>query len=738
MKLKRQSLFTVQILATILIIIGSSLFYTGQMHNSAEEKALHTLAEISAQSVNLLNKEVEKEEKVLLNLSNLITSEGHEDPKAIAESLIPVNQQNAFKRMGIITPDGTAYTTDHVPMNLAGRSYFQKSLNGDCAISDTITDFADGNDITVYSAPLSYDGNVRYVMFATYSTQSYEPLLSASTFGGAGYSYVVKTDGTCMIQSPRSNSLNTYENLFERINDHSPLNEKALATLKAQMSQGQSGSVTYQSDERKYMYYEPLGINDWYLISIVPVSVVQRDVNGSLIMSYVFATICAVLLVSLLFHILLSRERTRKELETIAFVDNITKGYTYDWFRHMFPDAYRQAAGTANCAIVCMNVERFRLVNDMYGYEEGDNALRHIWAILRHSLSDGELMARQSGDHFILFMKYTTLTGLKERLLDLYRELNNTRYFQGKYYELKPCFGIYEIEQPELIDQMSDRAKLAIESIKYDVFTHIAVYDDQLRQEQLRQKELEDHFEQAVEQQEFVLYYQAKYNLKKERYEGAEALVRWDSSHCGFLAPGSFIPLFERNGFIIQLDTYLFRHACRQIREWLDAGIASGPISVNLSRIHLFQSDFVDEYLAIMAQYRIPTGMVQIEITETALFDNDEAMIALLNRLRAHGVPILMDDFGSGYSSIMMLKNIPIDILKIDKGLIDDLETSENARKIVRNIIHLSHQLGLSVVAEGVETEGQATLLKTYECDEIQGFYYAKPVPAKEFEALIG
>lgn len=736
MKLK-QRLFTVQIIATILIIIGSGLFYTGKMNVSAEEKALNTLSELSAQGVNLLNKEIEKEEKVLLNLANLITSLDFDDPADIAESLIPVDRQNAFKRMGIIAPDGTTYTTDHVSMNLGDRTYFKESMGGACAISDTITDLADGHDITVYSAPLLDQNHVRYVLFATYSTKSYEPLLSSPTFGGAGYSYVVKTDGTCMVESPHKGSLKTYENLFDRIDDGTPVNTDAITVLRHQMEKGQTGSVIYQSDERKYMYYEPLGINDWYLISIVPVSVIQRDVNGSLKMSYIFTVICAVLLVALLVHILLSRERTRKELEKIAFIDNVTGGYTYDWFRSHFQEAYQQTAPSENCAIICMNVEQFRLVNDMYGYEEGDNALRHIWASLNRALNEGELLARQSGDHFILFLKYATLTGLKERLTSLYRELNSTRYFQGKYYELRPCFGIYEIRKPELIDQMSDRAKLAINSVKYDLFSHIAVYDDVLRQEQLDQKNLEDHFEQAIEQGEFILYYQAKYSLAQGRFEGSEALVRWDSSHNGFIGPGSFIPLFERNGFIIQLDTYLFNQVCRQLRCWLDAGLKTGPVSVNLSRIHLYQADFVDEYLAIMKRYRIPAGMIQIEITETALFDNDEEMIALLNRLRSHGILILMDDFGSGYSSIMMLKNIPIDILKVDKGLIDDLETSDNARLIVQSIIQLSHQLGLSVVAEGVETPVQSELLKTYGCDVIQGYLYSKPLPADAFIRLL-
>lgn len=176
---------------------------------------------------------------------------------------------------------------------------------------------------------------------------------------------------------------------------------------------------------------------------------------------------------------------------------------------------------------------------------------------------------------------------------------------------------------------------------------------------------------------------------------------------------------------------------CIKIRQWLDAGLPVTPVSVNLSRLHLYQTDFIDQYLITMEQYNIPTELIQLELTETTLFENKEIMLELLNCLHAKGIKILMDDFGSGYTSVLMLKDVPIDILKIDKGLIDDFESSEKGISIIRNIIHLSHELNIRIVAEGVETEAQYLLLKDLGCDYIQGYYFSKPLPVDQYEKLV-
>ena len=605
-------------------------------------------------------------------------------------------------------------------------------MGGITAVSDTLYDKADGQFITVYSSPLYYQEEIKGVLFATYSTSWYEKALSTSTFGGSGYSYVVKSDGTCLVESGPSERLKTLDNLFDVLEQEGSASPSAIAALKKDLLAGKSGSINYRLQEMKYLYYQPLDINDWYLLTIVPARVIQKDLNGALMLSYIFTLLCVVLFILLLFQLIKVREISRKALERIAFVDQLTQGPTYEKFKL---DALKLIDSSHDSFyLVFMNLMRFRDINAQYGFEEGDRALRHVYGILTQNIKETELAARQTADNFLLLLREPDDESAAARITRISACLTAQKDFQGKYYELKPVFGIYEIKTPEPVDYMVDQAKLALNSIKYDVFCFYAFYNDQLKQELNRIKTLENRFERAVHDHEFIVWYQPKYSIKKERFDGSEALIRWNFPNFGLVSPAEFIPIFERNGSILELDVYVFETVCAQIRAWLDQGLPVQPVSINLSRLHLHQTDFIKRYLDLMESYRIPSRYIQLELTETALFENKEVMIDLLNQLRSHGIKILMDDFGSGYSSVLMLKDAPIDILKLDKGLIDDLESNNKGWAIIKNMIHLSHELGILVVAEGVETKAQFELLKELDCDYIQGYYFSRPMGGGEYE----
>ncbi|PNV59324.1 GGDEF domain-containing protein [Clostridium sp. chh4-2] len=735
MRSGKKTFFSFRIAATLVLVLSCSILFTRMMNHYSQQKVLNTLSELSNQSVLVLQKEVDKEQKILTNLSSYISQGDEFNIEKIIARLSYVNQKNSFKRMGIILPDGTACTTDSVSMDLSGRAYFSESLSGISAVSDTLYDKADDQFITVYSSPLYFKEEIKGVLFATYSTLWYEKALSTSTFNGNGYSYVVKADGTCIVDSPHASGLKALDNLFVKLSQEHSCPEEALTQLKKNMANGRSGSMIYRNTEEKYLYYQPLSINDWYLLTVVPVSVIQRDLNGTLALSYVFTILCVIAFLFLLYQLIKTREVSRKALEQIAFVDPLTGGSTYDKFK--MDTQSLLSSGTEGYYLVCLNIERFRDINAQYGYDEGDRALQYIWNTLNASLKNQELLTRQTADHFILLLCGKDNQAICERLDEILKMLAEHKDFQGKYYVLKPNFGIYEITENKSVDFMADLAKLALNSIKHDVFHDYAFYNEQLRMEQNRFKTLENRFEKAIRNHEFIVWYQPKYNIKRQCFDGSEALVRWYFPDLGMISPAEFIPVFERNGAILELDLYIFKEVCIKIRQWLDAGLPVTPVSVNLSRLHLYQTDFIDQYLITMEQYNIPTELIQLELTETTLFENKEIMLELLNCLHAKGIKILMDDFGSGYTSVLMLKDVPIDILKIDKGLIDDFESSEKGISIIRNIIHLSHELNIRIVAEGVETEAQYLLLKDLGCDYIQGYYFSKPLPVDQYEKLV-
>lgn len=246
---------------------------------------------------------------------------------------------------------------------------------------------------------------------------------------------------------------------------------------------------------------------------------------------------------------------------------------------------------------------------------------------------------------------------------------------------------------------------------------------------------MEERFEEAIAGEEFEVWYQPKYSVATRQIVGSEALVRWREKDGTMISPGRFIPLFEQNGMIAKLDEYMFRSVCRQQAEWIKAGGKIYPVSINLSRASLYQADIVDRYLGIIEENNISTSCVQLEITESTL-EGKVDIRKLLENFRNKGIQILMDDFGTGYSSLSTLNMRCFDTLKLDKSLVDHIG-EENGETLLKDVIGMGHHLGLHITAEGVEQEKQLAFLQENQCDDIQGFLFAKPMPKEEFETLM-
>ena len=251
-----------------------------------------------------------------------------------------------------------------------------------------------------------------------------------------------------------------------------------------------------------------------------------------------------------------------------------------------------------------------------------------------------------------------------------------------------------------------------------------------MKTELQKKPSIEDDMHKALLNNEFVMFLQPKHSIKTGRIIGAEALARWNHPTKGMVSPGDFIPVFEQNGFIIKLDEFIWEQACRQIRDWIDAGIEPVPISVNISREYIHTIDVTSTLLKLVEKYDIPISLLELEITES--FDSN-GVEEIVKRMKKAGFKMLMDDFGSGYSSLNMLKSTPFDVLKIDKSFLDEFMESSRGRKIIEHTISMSQDIGLDIIAEGVETLEQAKFLSECGCDAAQGFYYSKPIPAPDF-----
>lgn len=394
-------------------------------------------------------------------------------------------------------------------------------------------------------------------------------------------------------------------------------------------------------------------------------------------------------------------------------------------------------------AVFYGDIQNFKYINDTFGYDVGDKLLMYISQRIREAVTSvAGLCARISADNYAVIVPYKDKNDFVETIYSIIDDIGWFEEIQKAYYKPEIYVGIYCSGDDPLsadlsITEMIDRANMAQKSVKGSSEYHIAFYTEEIRERVIAEKELERKMESALANGEFKAYFQPKYEVSTGEIVGAEALVRWDSPESGFMSPGKFIPLFEQNGFIINLDQYIFETVCKNIRDWIDSGVKVVPISVNVSRLQFYRLDFVKRYTKIKEKYDIPDGILELEFTESIVFENLDILRKIVLSLKKSGFSCSIDDFGSGYSSLNILKNLPMDTLKLDKLFFDDSENMSRDKALISSVINMSRALEMKTVAEGIENWAQVAFLKEIGCDIIQGYVYSEPIPHARFTNLL-
>lgn len=297
--------------------------------------------------------------------------------------------------------------------------------------------------------------------------------------------------------------------------------------------------------------------------------------------------------------------------------------------------------------------------------------------------------------------------------------------------------GILFLEKPLAINICIDRASLALEHLKSNNGRSYMVYDATMRERLLGESELIKDFQDALDTDQFLVLLQPKFNMITEEVIGAEALVRWNHPTRGFLPPMQFIPVLEENNLITELDMFVLRKVCEKLQQWQGQGLALLPISINQSRAHLDNPSYISDLLQVVGRFDLDHTLLEFELTENIFLENLDHLQEVVKSLRKEGFRVSIDDFGSGYSSLTMLKNIRIDYLKLDREFLMQSEDHVRSKKVIHSIIQMAHDLGILVVAEGVETRAQAEMLKAMDCTMAQGYYYERPITMEAFEKLL-
>lgn len=738
--------YSVAILVFIFLttIIGYLCFrFYRELQSTVKSENQGYMEEISKQMATNVNNAINSNFSMLNSLSIVLEDTSI---KTFSEFDGFLNHQRENWELGkilLLDGKGKAYDSLGNLVLLNNDEYLIKTIvNHEPAMSTS--QLINGKEYIVFTQPVELKeiSGIKMVGIATtYDSKTFDTLLSMSAFDGKGYSNLIEKDGTIVIRSSSSTAVEFGYNIINSMDKSKLTGVKDIEDLKSKIENSESGQVEFTLDgAHEYLVYTPLKDYEWTLLMFVPVSVVNEKSSLMLMVTLLSCAIITIGFSLLIFTLMLTFYRNKKKLEKIAYEDKVTGGNTIEKFYELVNKTL-DLNSKESYAIIYINIKKFKMLNEQFGSKSCNDLLRCIEKGISKNLLSDEHIGRIAADNFSVLIKYQDEKALVERLDRWMKSFQEEMEFLGLFWFVTTMeFGVYVKEEERMpIAYMINRAKLSLTELNCELKGkyNYAIYDESVSILLKREQDIEDQMEDALLNNEFEVYLQPKYIVSTEEIGGAEALVRWINPREGMILPMEFIPLFEKNGFIIELDLYVFEEVCKTIRLWIDQGKEPLKISVNCSRMHLKEVNFIDRYIGIAKKYDVPLKYLEIELTENVVFANVEKLSQIIQDIRDAGFGCSMDDFGSGYSSLGLVQEIPIDTIKLDKLFFKNSSKESNrTESIVSSVISMSKKLEILTVAEGIEYKEQVEMLRRLGCDFIQGYYYACPMTIKEFERL--
>ncbi|MBQ2823431.1 MAG: EAL domain-containing protein [Oscillospiraceae bacterium] len=471
-------------------------------------------------------------------------------------------------------------------------------------------------------------------------------------------------------------------------------------------------------------------VNDMEVMVLNKVPFFRRDFIMMITSLVLFAIMIAIFVIYYLISIIGMVMRVRRTTK-IIYTDMVTGGDNWLSFIKKGTGLLKKnRRGQLNYAVLHLEMRKYRSFCTCFGVNKGQELIEKFHNTLKKEIQRKEVMAHQENSAFGLLLTYTDKADLEARIHKIENMLNTALPGMKMYFST----GIYLVQAGEYdVEQLYNNAMIACEMSDNESESSIAYFDVEMNKQKMWERKVEDDMDRALANREFQVYLQPKISTSEEVLGGAEALVRWIHPTEGFIPPNRFIPIFEKNGFILKLDDYMLEEIARVQSEWLAEGRQLVPISVNVSRAHFTREDLAEHICAIVDKYQVPHNVIELELTESAFFDDKNVLLNTVQKLREAGFQVSMDDFGAGYSSLNSLKELRIDVLKIDADFFRGADAEERGLLIVSEVIGLAKKLNMKIVAEGIESKEQVEFLTEQECDLIQGYFYAKPMPVAEF-----
>ncbi|MBR4169705.1 MAG: EAL domain-containing protein [Lachnospiraceae bacterium] len=660
------------------------------------------------------------------------------DEASIYKLLLGVRNKSNLDRVVLMLKDGTTYSSERYSTMSGLEDLIPlASTDGSVVVAKTYFDFGDGMASYCIMLPVIHKGIIQGYLFGLSSTMDLLAGTETDSYSQIARSYVINEKGTIMAVS-NSDVMFVLQNddfYTDVLKDLSAEEDRDMMeeSLRKSFATDHASYLTFKAKNDDWkLFYAPIeGQKGWTYINVVKESAVDALLLEIKVESYI--AVFAVILLMLTLTFIVSRfvMSEQREMLKLAFEDSLTQAPNERYFlTHAakllkdYPDiAYR---------VISFDIQNFRYLNESYGHMKADDLLRIIVKQAEKEFSVRETYARIGADRFVALLVDDGRTN--ERIMHMEERIAKAASEEMINYPIKMKCGFYEVtDRKENIAAMIDKANLARKSVPSQGKELIAVYEDSLMEETRRREFIESKMEMALIAGEFVPYLQPKWDMKNDHIIAAEALVRWKQGNGELIPPNDFISIFETNGFIEKIDFYMLEEICKYLRKMLDEGREVYPISVNQSRYLLHDPSYTMNVQQVLLKYKIPKSLIELELTETVFFQERERMIEVMEELKRMNMDLSIDDFGSGFSSLNLLRDMPFDVLKIDRGFLNETNASETGKFILKKIVEMADGLGVRVICEGVETREQAEMLMEIGCNYAQGYLYSRPIAMEEF-----
>lgn len=721
--MKKKNIITISIIVLILLcLVIVSIMYLKNIQNLINKTTMQNLGELTKQEAVKIENKLEEDMRILNNISNQVLNNNITDENKIFAIYNQNEGKNNFTRMAIMHKDGKTITSDGETVDLSEDiEYF--FANNQLQISRSRKSKVDMQEINIYSKKVN-----DIVLMLIVETAEYERLFANSIYNGNGYEYIITEAGELIANSANfENTKNIYTGLKENIQSESEIIDNIEKNIRNHIS-GQEKILI--NGQNYYISYSNIDINNWNLLIITPGNVVAEGLNKVLNLTFIISLSFIAIIILVSVYIITLNIRKNKELYKLAYIDPITKLGNYYYFC-MEGQKIIDSNKKLTKYILTVDIEKFKVFNNHYGHNTGNKVLVQIGKKLNNVLKEyNPIVCRFTEDTFEILL--ITNDNINLIAKQIFKEVSTVN-IEDKSYLLYPIIGIYRIKENDTILEAIDKATIAHDTIIGDYNKQYAIFDEKIEKKLLEEHEIEEIMEEALKNEEFEIYYQPKVSLHDQNKILAEALVRWKRNG-EIIPPGKFIPLFEKNKFIVKLDSYIFENVCKDMAKWQKNLKISPIVSINVSKENFSNMDFIEKYVKIAKKYDISLKHIELEITESASADSNINLVKVMNKIKDKGFKLSLDDFGTGYSSLNMLQDMPIDVLKIDKSFVDKIGTDNDKIDLISYIINMAKELNIQTVAEGVEYKTQVDYLKSQGCDIIQGYYYSKPLTKQDFE----